>query len=58
MRVAEKSSSNFCAVIVPQWRRDPPLDGEPDPSGISLLSTVPLFLPVFFTLLPPIFSAP
>ena len=58
MRAAEKSSSNFCAVVVPWRQHDLPLDGEPDPSGIPLLSTVPLFLPVFFTLFPPIFSTP
>ena len=58
MRAAEKSLFNFCAVIILWWRRDLPLDGEPDPSSIPLLSTVPLFLPVFFTLLPLIFSAP
>ena len=57
MRAAEKSLFNFCAVIILWWRRDLPLDGEPDPSSIPLLSIVPLPLPVFSMPLPPIVSA-
>jgi len=52
MRAAERSSSNFCAVVV-QWRRRGPLQvDEPDPSGIAL----PPFYDV--PLLPPISGPP
>ena len=57
MRAAERSSSNFCAVVVPQQRRDPSLNVWPDLSGDLLLSTLSPPLSVFFTLLPPVFSA-
>jgi len=57
MKAAEKSSTNFCTIVIPWQRHDSPLDGEPDPSGVLFLSAMPLPLPVFSMLLPPIFSA-
>ena len=56
-RGAERSSSNSCAVVVPQQRRDLPLNVWPDLSGDLLLSAMSLPLPVFCTPLPPVFSA-
>ena len=58
MRAAEKSSSNSCTIVVPRQRCSPPLSIWPDLSGDLLLSTVTLPFPVFFTPLPPVFSAP
>jgi len=55
---AGKSWPNFYAVVVPQWRRNQPLDSKPGLSGIPLLSIVPLLLSVFCTPLPPIVSTP
>ena len=57
MRAAERSSSNSCAVVVPRQQHDPPLNVWLDLSGVFLLSTVSLPLPVFCTPLPPVFSA-
>ena len=57
MKVARRSSTNFCTIVILQWRHDLPLDSEPDPSGILLFSTIPL-LPVFSEFLSPIFCAP
>ena len=57
MRVAERSSTNFCAVVVPWQRRNPPLSIWPDLSGDLLLSATSLSLPVFCAPLPPVFSA-
>ena len=54
---AKRSWSNFYAIVVPWQQHDLPLDGEPDPSSIPLLSIVPLPLPVFSMPLPPIVSA-
>ena len=56
MRVAEKSSSNSCAIVVPWQRRGLPLNVWPDLSGNLLLSTMSLPLPVFFAPLPLVFS--
>ena len=57
MRVAKRSSSNFCTIVVPQQRRSLPLNIRPNLSSNLLLSTVSPPLPVFFALLPPIFFA-
>jgi len=57
MEVTEKSSTNSCAIIVPQQRRNPPQDNEPDFSGTLLLTTATL--PSLFSMsLLPIFFAP
>ena len=53
--MAKKSLPNFSAVVVPWKQYGPRLDSEPDPSGIPLLSTVPLSLPAFSMPLPPTF---
>ena len=48
MRTAERSSSNFCTVVV-QWQRRGPLQvDEPDPSGVALppFYDVLLLLPI------------
>jgi len=57
MKAARKFLPNFCAVVVPQQRHGLSLNGKPDPSGDSLLSAIPLPLPVFSASLLPIFSA-
>jgi len=58
MRAVEIFSFNFFVIVVQQQQHNPPLDSEPDPSGILLLlSNVLPPLLVFVTLLPPIFSA-
>ena len=57
-RAAERSSSNFCAVVVPRQRHDLPLNIWPDLAGNLLFSAVFLSLPVFYMSLPPIFSTP
>ena len=44
MEAARKSSPNFCAVVVQQWRCDPPLDDLPGLSGIPPLFSMPLLL--------------
>ena len=54
MRTAERSSSNSCAIVVPQQRCGPPLNVWPNLSGDLLLSAVSPPLPVFFM---PLFSA-
>jgi len=38
IEAAEKSSTNFCAVVVLWWQRDPPRGNEPDLFGALLLS--------------------
>ena len=53
--MAKKSLPNFCAVVVLWQQYGPHLDGEPDPSGIPLLFTVPLPLPAFSVPLSPTF---
>ena len=50
--MAERSSSNFCTVVVQQRRRGPLQVDEPDLSGVAL----PPFYDVL--LLPPIFGPP
>ena len=55
---AKKSSSSFCAIVAPRQRRDPPLIDVPDLSGVLPLFSLSPPLPVFFTPLPPVFSAP
>ena len=55
MKVARRSLTNFCAVVVPRRQHNLPLDGKPDLFSVFLLSTILLFLPVFSKFLPPIF---
>ena len=55
---AKKSSSSFCAIVVPWQRRDPPLIDVPDLSGVLPLFSLSPPLLVFFAPLPPIFFAP
>ena len=50
--MAEKSSSNSCAVVVPQQRCGPPLNIWPDLSGDLLFSAMSLSLPPVFSVLP------
>ena len=48
MRAAERSSSNFCTVVVQRRQRGPLQVDEPDPSGIALppFYDVPLLPPI------------
>jgi len=56
MEAVEKSSTNFCAIVVPQQQYNPPQGNEPDLSGALLLSIATL-PPLFSMPLLPIFSA-
>ena len=48
MRAAERSSSNFCAIVVQRQQRGPLQVDEPDPSGVAFppFYDVPLLLPI------------